>query len=331
MQKFKLQLLNLGDIKFLLIILIVCIHASPSVRVELTHTNAFQIYFSQVISRIAVPIYFFISGYLIEIGLKNYTNWRQKINRRINTILVPYLLWNTIYGLFLLVLSSIYSYDTSISSEDTVFQILKHIFIGPAISPLWFLRDLFIFQLTSLLLIVLSFRIRVLVLLLLLIFWLYDFHIPYTIISSEGALFFTLGFFNWLPAFKLFKDYFKWIFIGVVILSVIDIKIRYADFYWSLIFHRLTVLLLCYSFMVLTIKSHALKNILDKVKGISGYSFYIFVLHFPLLYVLNQFFNSSNILEYFIKIVLAIVASIGISFVINLFPKISKILTGNRT
>ena len=206
MQKFKLQLVNLGGIKFLLIILIVCIHASPSVRVELTYTNAFQIYFSQVISRIAVPIYFFISGYLMEIGLKNYTKWRQKISRRIITILVPYLLWNAIYGLFLLGLSSIYSYNTSISSEDTVLQISKHIFIDPAISPLWFLRDLFIFQLTSVLLIALSYRIRVLVLLLLLILWLYDFHIPYTIISSEGALFFTLGFFNWLPIFKLFKD-----------------------------------------------------------------------------------------------------------------------------
>lgn len=330
MQKFKLEFSNLGGIKFLLIILIVCIHASPSVSDELSYTNSLQVYFSQIISRIAVPLYFFISGYLMEIGLKKISNWKDKIKRRTSTVLLPYFIWNGIYGLSLLGLSHVFNLSTSVTTDDTPLQVIKHIFIDPAISPLWFLRDLFMFQLTTVLLIALSNRIKIVILLLLILLWFYDFHLPYTTISSEGALFFTLGFFNWLPMFRLFKDYFKWIFIGVVILSIIDVKIRYSDFWWSLIFHRLTILIMCYSFMVLTIKPKPLKNIINKVKSISGYSFYIFVLHFPLLNILNHFLNSSNIVEYFFKIILAIVASLGIGYIINLFPKISKILTGNR-
>lgn len=331
MQKFKLDLANLGSIKFLLIVLIVCVHASPNVGVELTHNSAFQIYCSQILSRVAVPLYFFVSGYLMEMGLKNYMKWRQKINRRIRTIFIPYVLWNGIYGLFLLILSGIYNYNTSISSEDSFVQTLKHIFIDPAISPLWFLRDLFVFQLVSLVLIVLSYRFKIVLVALLFILWFYNFHIPYTIISSEGALFFTLGFFNWLPVFYVFKKYFRWICIAVCILSVIDTKIRYTDFWWSLGFHRITVLMLCYSFMVITTNSKYLKPTIQKVSKISGYSFYIFVLHFPILYALNHVLNSNNIAEYFVKIILAIVASIGIGYIINLFPKISEILTGNRT
>lgn len=115
------------------------------------------ILFAQVICRIAVPCFFFFSGFLFFKGLEewNYAVWKQKMKRRIHSLLIPYLIWNLlavllIYG---------YNYFASINNPNHPFVSfggLTGIMLNsgdglPADFPLWFLRDLiFITALTPL-------------------------------------------------------------------------------------------------------------------------------------------------------------------------------------
>ena len=60
--------------------------------------NVFVIYLCKVICPVAVPTFFFISGYLFYKGLQkwDYGIWKSKMVKRIKTLLVPFVIWNLI-------------------------------------------------------------------------------------------------------------------------------------------------------------------------------------------------------------------------------------------
>ena len=60
--------------------------------------DVFIIYLCKVICPIAVPSFFFISGYLFFKGLEDWNHqvWKRKMTKRIKTLLVPFILWNLI-------------------------------------------------------------------------------------------------------------------------------------------------------------------------------------------------------------------------------------------
>lgn len=60
--------------------------------------NIFRVSISQVLTHVCVPTFYLISGYLFFIGLEKW-NWKtylNKIKKRSKTLLVPFLIWNTI-------------------------------------------------------------------------------------------------------------------------------------------------------------------------------------------------------------------------------------------
>ena len=60
--------------------------------------NLFRVSISQVLTHVCVPTFYFISGHLFFNGLEFWdkTRWIKKVKRRIKTLLVPFLIWNTI-------------------------------------------------------------------------------------------------------------------------------------------------------------------------------------------------------------------------------------------
>ena len=328
MIKYNLNTESLNIIKYLLIILIVLVHASPTTLNNIGGFNVLQIYFSQIIARVAVPLYFFFSGYLMSMGLNSFNDWKKKEKRRVSSLFMPYVIWNSLYGAFLFILS--FYTDTSFTNTSNILEIFKLVYISPAISPLWFIRDLMIFQLISIFFIYLSRNLIYLLLIGLTVFWLITFHYFNSIISTEGLLFFTLGFYHYLPGFNFFKKKWKYAVVLAIILSISDVFIRYSNLNYSLIFHRLTVLMLSYSFIFLFVDSDIFKKVLNKFKRLQRFTFYIFVLHFPILSLLSVFLDSNNLIFYIIKIIITIVVCIFIGRILNKLPKLSKLLTGNR-
>lgn len=53
----------------------------------------------RILTSFAVPLFFLIAGYLFFLHLQHWDGkvWKQKMSRRIWTLLIPYLLWNTLY------------------------------------------------------------------------------------------------------------------------------------------------------------------------------------------------------------------------------------------
>lgn len=66
--------------------------------------NLFRVSISHVLTHVCVPTFYLISGYLFFIGLEkwNWNNYLNKLRKRVRSLLVPFLIWNTIYILLTL-------------------------------------------------------------------------------------------------------------------------------------------------------------------------------------------------------------------------------------
>ena len=87
---------------------------------------------SQTLVKAAMPMFFFISGYLFfgNVEKWNWQTYQQKIKRRGKTLLIPYIIWNLLMAVMLRPFS-------------------PSIFCEPANMPLWFLRDLIVVSLLT--------------------------------------------------------------------------------------------------------------------------------------------------------------------------------------
>lgn len=120
--------------------------------------------FSSIISAIAVPLFFFFSGYLFFCNFQkwDFYIWRKKLHSRVHTILIPYILWIlfsyvtiaiggvvTHHGLNNLI--DIWNNHGLMSFVYTSKQLYGYDWFGkpsykafPMVVPLWFLRDLIV-------------------------------------------------------------------------------------------------------------------------------------------------------------------------------------------
>ena len=122
-----------------LIILVTYAHSYGAIREGYTLLGSgwgtyeiMKILVSQTLSKIAVPAFFIMSGYLFFVNIEGFTKevYWQKIKRRIKTLLIPYMMWNLLMAV-------------------KVGEISLKTFIAPANMPLWFLRDLIIVSLLT--------------------------------------------------------------------------------------------------------------------------------------------------------------------------------------
>lgn len=92
---------------------------------------------------ICVPIFFAISGYLFFRGF-NLSMVKGKLQRRIKSLLIPYLIWNSLYMIFLVIL-----YKAGFMKEIPIRIDLPGIcrgILNAECSPLWFVRYLMLFM-----------------------------------------------------------------------------------------------------------------------------------------------------------------------------------------
>ena len=103
-------------ISFVLILLVVQLHAynldllfgKETIILNKGFNWIFQNFFSNGITRIAVPLFFIISGYLFFLQFQpTIENYFEKIKKRIKTLFIPYLIWSIIGVLLYFVLQTI--------------------------------------------------------------------------------------------------------------------------------------------------------------------------------------------------------------------------------
>lgn len=139
-------------LSFLLSILVLFIHSyfaqgsGESIISVINHKVSY--FFSVSITRFAVPMFFLLSGITFFKGYDN-KKYPAKIKSRLFTLVIPYLLWNTIWMLWEIFTSN--TFVAKIIGEATPYplnltSILKGVFFYGCNDPFWFVFDLIIFS-----------------------------------------------------------------------------------------------------------------------------------------------------------------------------------------
>lgn len=179
MDSAKLQSVTIDFLRFPLAIMVIFIHMNPDV-INLIYAdfslisghgiyNVTGVLLSHVLTHIAVPTFYLISGFLFFINFQEWSweGYKKKLHSRIKTLLIPYLLWNAIPFLLAIIdmLAAVAIKGEPIEGVETVIAEKNwHIFYdyhewdttlinwlgenlrmtGPYDLPLWFLRDLIV-------------------------------------------------------------------------------------------------------------------------------------------------------------------------------------------
>lgn len=155
-----IQSKTINWLRFPLIVLVVYIHNygavynfSPNIGwTNITSVDVYEIIrilFSKVISHLAVPCFFFISGYLFfyNINVFSKKTYISKLKKRLFTLLIPYLLWNIIAIIF--DFCDFYSKHNILDSITHTINNLWYFFTNPLDYPLWYVRNLMILSALS--------------------------------------------------------------------------------------------------------------------------------------------------------------------------------------
>ena len=223
----KLQSSTIDLLRFPLAIMVIFIHTAPEVF-NFTQTsfslfsgrgfyNLVCIIFSHVLPHIAVPAFYMISGFLFFLNFQHWSwdGYTNKIKSRIKTLIVPYLLWNLIPFILLIIymLVGVYKEEESLSSVLHFIQAkFIHVFYdynmwkagvnwfgeklmltGPYNLPLWFLRDLIVVTFLSPLIYYAIKKFRIFVLLLLFIAYLSNVWIQSPGFNILALFYFSIG------------------------------------------------------------------------------------------------------------------------------------------
>lgn len=120
---------------FYLMILIVVLHANL-IELSIGTSKLVQLLFTEELTRVAVPLFFLISGYLFFVNCDGSSSFfYKKMKRRVKSLVVPYLTLTIIGGVLLAIFNQ----------TDIVETVFNSVLLSPKLFyQLWFLHDLII-------------------------------------------------------------------------------------------------------------------------------------------------------------------------------------------
>lgn len=257
-----------------------------------------QNFVSYGITRIAVPMFFVISGYLFFFSFKGNQDFFEKIKKRFFTILIPFLFWSGFGIFFYLVLQTIPQSRVFFSKKlivDFGWMDWWNALVAQPISyQLWFLRDLIVLTVLSPILFLTVQRLGVFFLAIIFPFWLLT--IDSIFLTSESLLFFCFGIFlcvkrNDLPTLRLSKHttlLFLFLWIALLIVKT-TLQIYLEEQTMVLILHKLSICIGVVAMWSLYDSVYPkIESKLQKLLPLFGFSFFIYVFHEPLLTLVKK-------------------------------------------
>jgi fucose 4-O-acetylase-like acetyltransferase len=320
--------------------------------------NAFLQYFlANGIFRFRIPMLFIISGYLF--ASRDTKPYGERVKRRLQTLLVPYLLWSAIgilvtflfeqwaAGRAAVVETSLFPFADKRIAEYSIQNFLIRWILAPIPFQLWFIRCLLIYNLMYPWLKTAVTKIPIVFFTVAGILWVMSFFAVF--IEGEGLLFFSLGI--WI--FKTNIDVQKrpaWYRSGYVVGAWVGV----AAFKTWLAFNGqlgdavlIPVLIILYKFVVLGGLVAVWYSFDPVVKffmnrpwfvRLSAFSFIIYALHAPLIsYATNFAFAYANVLPHYRLLTFIFLPSAVISACVLIgatlrlaSPQVYGLLTGGR-
>jgi len=334
-------------IRFPLMLLIVVIHAySPG---DNQGFNYLQTFFSQVIARIAVPLFFVISSFLLFF---NYSLNRkiifEKLSKRVKTLFVPFLFWNlVVFGLYLLLQELPFAQKFSNSNlpvlKDLPFnEYLGLFFIRPIANQFWFIRDLMILVVLSPLIYLVTKKAGILPSLTALILVSLPQLGEYFEFKWSSLLFFNIGCFLSLThkpndQYFISKNIFGFMALVYLVVAGFETWFYIGRQEYILLLHYLNIIigLVIFWNIFLRVKNSRIIGYLEKA---SKYSFIVYAMHVPInlfvIRILKSIMSQSignELMIYSLTILIPILISLLVGKLLMLnTPRLYSLITGNR-
>ena len=348
---------KLKILSFVSIILVVYLHSynilvkfnTGNITLNKGYNSFIQYFISQGLTRIAIPLFFIISGYLFFINISPTMNgFVQKYKKRFMTLVIPYLLWS-LWGLLFFFILQLFPQNQNFFTNDlikdySIQQVFDKIFINPIPHQLWFVRDLIVLTLVSPVIWFLVRKHHFLVIFILLFAWYCRFN--YVVFSSDAILFFTIGA---VLAFKsdvfLRLDYSGASLIALclwIVLVLFETILNYTGYESGLSFvlHNTTILIGIFSVWYFYDTLFRKKDLSEiRFYEIFSFSFFIYAFHEPVLSmfkkgiisVLSRRTEVIFLLVYFFAPILTIILSLIIGYFLKTkLPRFYFVITGNR-
>lgn len=312
-------------------ILIVMMHCVINVDVE--GGNCFSFFIFNTFTRIAVPLFFVISAYL----LFQHYSFRKIVNRT-RTVLIPFLLWSLITICVFFFFQHIPYLDKYFNNKFilSITSVLNSIFVKPLNGSLWFLRDLYILVILSPAIYAINRHEKAskIVMIIFFILWIIE---PFKFLLESGFFFF-LG--SWMSLNEKLKiknvGRGRLLYMYIVLCFVISL---YASGGLERILTKVLIISGCvtmYLNLNLFLRNNVFNQLLSKFKK---YSFFVYATHLIVCQfirkILLQIIPIYNILSVVIIYVVTVITTIVVICYLEkilyfISPKVVKILTGSR-
>jgi hypothetical protein len=331
----------------------------------LTFTAFFEYLFANGLLRFRIPMLFLISGYLY--ALYDHRPYSQQVKGRFRTLIIPFLIWSA-FGLLLTFLLQQIPYTANILVKANLDQlgdnrpyteigwvgIIKRWLTAPIAYQLWFLTTLFVFNFIYPGIRWLVVKIPYIWLPLAFFYFFFIFNLPF--IDSRGLFFFSAG--VWIQKKNISVEVQpKWFSLGLCLITFIGLSVikTFMAFELEPFDFRTAktptstavILTVLYQFSIIAgILSmwfgadRVINRIMNKewFHNVSGFSFFIFGMHVPLLpYVMTwamltfSFLPFHRLILYLLVPFLVLLVCIWTAGAVRkLAPKLYSFLTGGR-
>ena len=318
-------------------------------------------FFSQIVGGLAVPLFFFISGFLFFLNIRKFNaqNYKDKLLSRVKTLLVPYLFWNMFVLAVYFLLQSVPSLSSFSNRELDWHNFFSYFWnnsgelragypiesqadiVFPISYQFWFIRDLMVAVLFTPLIYCMVKYLKIWCVVILGSLWLCGFWFT---ISPAGfnidcIFFFTAGTYFGLNKRTLTDDFVKFKKLSFILYPIFALADLFTEEYvYNLYIHNAGIIIgivMCFNLVALLFEKKKIKPL----PFLSAASFFVFALHEPLMKTLRKI--TFLVLKpetdialtglYFLNVIAVTVLTLGIYWVLRrCLPKLTAIITGGR-
>ncbi|MDR3128893.1 MAG: acyltransferase [Tannerellaceae bacterium] len=348
-------------LRFPLIIGVVFIHnASPTLYVqgvEFGSSGSLPIHhvcsqlFSEILGRVAVPLFFLISGFLFFLNVDfNKQTYVKKLRARAKTLLIPYLFWNGLSILFYFVIRYVPSLDFFVNQTHR-FEFTSHYLLQtlwgvadgttmPIVGPLWFIRDLMVVIVLTPFIYTYVKRLRVYGILLLSVLWVFGWWFSLLGMSMTAIFFFALGAWISISRRNLVLEAEK-VKYPVFVLYPLLVTAEFLTKDWGVHTFIQDAGVLCGILFWINIGISTQRTmVIRPTKFLSTAAFFVFAVHEPwlmgpartLVFVwLNPSSDAALTAWYFVIVITVVLCGLGSYYVLRkISPSFTNFITGGR-
>ncbi len=308
---------------------------------------------SRIIANVAVPNFLLISGYLFFRNTESFTLrlYGEKLQRRVRSILVPYLFWNGVVILLFFVGQSVvpglFSGNNARVCDYTPIEWVRAFWrvegtMSPINAPLWYMRNLMVAVLLSPLLYVLlkNRAVGAVFIAAMLALWLFVPSIEREVVWLQPKFYFFFSLGGWFALHKVpfprFRPMAVAIGVALFVLAIAGVffyrgRVAFVAYELSLLVGAL--LLIYCAYHIVATKHWSVPSWLNQ-----SY-FFIFVYHFIPLALLQRlalrFLKPATNVEYFVvyfaSFAAIVLLGVGLFHLLKrLFPKFTAFILGSR-